>query len=133
MTGRPACSLTGGISGGVGTDKKRADQAQTLEANSCALFTTCGLVCPTSGCGRDVSEGSKATYQVQHKDAIVSTWRAIDKFQNPVTIPLDKGQPTLSINSESHAFHEEKESSGEDESLSFICGTQPQVEDVGTD
>ena len=82
LTGGPSCLPIGGLSGGVGTDEGRANQAHTLEANSCALYTIGGLVCPTSGGGRDVEESLRAG------------------------------------NSELHTFHEEEESSGEDESLS---------------
>ena len=136
-TGGAAYSPTGGIRGGVGSDEMRADQAQSLEANSCALSTTGGLVCPTSGGGRDVQESSVTTPldkgQPTLPSSSVSHTFHEEEESSGEDESLDKGQPTLSSNSESHTFHEEEESSGEDESLSCLDGTQPQVEDVGTD
>ena len=123
----------GGETGRLEANERGADQAQTVNADYHTSHMPDGLPCLSSGGGGGVEGSLGATNQMWLGDIIVSALSTFDTSQNHVTNLLDKGQLTLSGDSDSHTFHEEKESSGEDEVLGFLYHTRSQVEDFDSD
>jgi hypothetical protein len=100
-------------------EKERASRGGILEENEPADHSSTG-----GGAGAGEEEYGAAADDRECYSVHIGTEHMADGPRSPVSCPLDEGQSQLSGDLVRHTFDEEEESSGEEQTPSFLHRTR---------